>query len=161
MKRKAAQSIADEWERAARKARAGELTQAVIIKTMAEMLERTLGETVNLQSTEDFFTSWLQTPGRKAATSARYRPILHSFLAFIAKQRARASVGSITTGEIERFRNQQIAEGKTATTGNLAVKVLPFVNVQAYSLKCVLRGTLAFAFGVARTLVLSVELREQ
>jgi hypothetical protein len=48
VKRKAAQSIADEWERAARKARAGELTQAVIIKTMAEMLERTLGETVNL-----------------------------------------------------------------------------------------------------------------
>src|SRR6516225_6152305 len=72
VKRKAAQDIADEWERAARKARAGELTQAVIIKTLAEMLERSLGETVNLQSTKDFFTSWLQTPGRKSPTIARY-----------------------------------------------------------------------------------------
>ena len=124
VKRKAAQNIADEWERAARKARAGELTQAVIIKTMAEMLERSLGETINLQSTKDFFTSWLQTPGRKSATIARYRPILQSFLKFINEQRARASVGSITTAEIERFRDHQIAEGKTATTANLAVKVL-------------------------------------
>ena len=124
VKRKAAQNIADEWERAARKARAGELTQAVIIKTMSEMLERSLGETINLQSTKDFFTSWLQTPGRKSATIARYRPILQSFLKFINEQRARASVGSITTAEIERFRDHQIAEGKTATTANLAVKVL-------------------------------------
>ena len=68
---------------------------------------------------------------RKAATIARYRPILHSFLAFITKQRARASVGSITTGEIERFRNQQIAEGKTTTTANLAVKVLRAVFASA------------------------------
>jgi integrase len=123
-KRKAAQSIADDWERAARKARAGELTQAVIIKTMSEMLERSLGETIDLQSTKDFFTTWLRTPGRKPATVARYRPILDSFLVFIGEQRARASVRSITPSEIERFRNKQIADGKTATTANLAVKVL-------------------------------------
>lgn len=123
-KRKAAQSIADDWERAARKARAGELTQAVIIKTLGEMLERSLGETIDLQSTKDFFASWLQTPGRKEGTIARYRPILNSFLAFIGEQRARASVGSITTAEVERFRDRQIAEGKTTTTANLAAKVL-------------------------------------
>lgn len=123
-KRKAAQSIADDWERAARKARAGELTQAVIIKTLGEMLERSLGETLDLQSTKDFFPTWLQTPGRKAATIARYRPILNSFVAFIGDHRARASIGSITTGEIERFRDLQILDGKTATTANLAVRVL-------------------------------------
>jgi site-specific recombinase XerD len=103
----------------------------VIIKTMAEMLERSLGETVNLQSTEDFFTTWLQTPGRKSATIARYRPILNSFLVFIGRQRTRASVGSITTREIEHFRNQQIAEGKTASTANLAVRVLRAVFASA------------------------------
>jgi integrase len=123
-KRKAAQSIADDWERAARKARAGELTQAVIIKTLSEMLERSLGETLDLRSTRDFFASWLQSPGRKAATIARYRPILRSFVAFIGERRARASVGSITISEIERYRDQQIVEGKTPTTANLAVRVL-------------------------------------
>jgi integrase len=123
-KRKAAQSIADDWERAARKARAGELTQAVIIKTLGEMLERSLGETLDLQATKDFFSSWLQTPGRKPATIARYRPILNSFVAFIGEQRARASVGSIAIGEIERFRDRQMVEGKTASTANLAIRVL-------------------------------------
>src|SRR4029453_16013908 len=53
-KRQAAQLIADEWERAAKKARAGELTQAVILKTMAEMMERGLGESLNVQSTKQF-----------------------------------------------------------------------------------------------------------
>src|SRR5262249_39102472 len=111
--RKAAQSIADDWERAARKARAGELTQASIIKTLGDMLQRSLGETLDLQSTKDFFVNWLQTPGRKTGTITRYRLILNSFVAFIGEQRARASVGSITIGEIERYRDWQIVEGKT------------------------------------------------
>lgn len=123
-KRKAAQSIADDWERAARKARAGELTQAVIIKTLREMLERSLGETLDLQSTKDFFATWLQTPGRKPGTIARYRPILNCFVKFIGEQRARATVGSITTGEIERFRDLQILDGKMESTANLAIRVL-------------------------------------
>jgi hypothetical protein len=56
---------------------------------------------------------------------------LNSFLASIGRQCTRASVGSITTREIEHFRNQQIAEGKTATTANLAVKVLRAVFASA------------------------------
>jgi integrase len=50
--------------------------------------------------------------------------VLDGFLGFIGERRARASIGSITTGEIERFRNQQIAEGKTATTANLTANIL-------------------------------------
>src|SRR5262245_586483 len=124
IKRQAAQLIADGWERAAKKARAGELTQAVILKTMAEMMERGLGESLNVQSTKQFFTYWIDTPGRKSTTIARYRPVLDGFLAFIGERRARASIGSITAGEIQRFRDEQVAAGKTATTANLAVKIL-------------------------------------
>jgi len=124
IKRHAAQLIADEWERAAKKARAGELTQAVILKTMAEMMERGLGESLNIQSTKQFFTYWIGTPGRKSTTVARYRPVLDGFLASIGERRARASIGSITPREIQRFRDEQIAVGKIATTANLAVKIL-------------------------------------
>src|SRR6476659_8725943 len=85
-KRFAAQLIADEWERAAKKARAGELTQAVILKTMGEMLERGLGESLNVQSTKQFFTYWIDTPGRKLTTVARYRPVLGGFLASIGER---------------------------------------------------------------------------
>jgi len=123
-RRQAAQLIADEWERAAKKARAGELTQAVILKTMAEMMERGLGESLNVQSTKQFFAYWIDTPGRKSTTVARYRPVLDGFLASIGERRARASIGSITPGEIQRFRDEQLAVGKTATTANLAVKIL-------------------------------------
>lgn len=122
--RKAAQAVADELERAAKKARAGELTQAVILKTMGEMMERTLGETLIVQPTKDFFTQWIKTPGRKQGTLSRYRPILDGFIAFIGDRRARASVGSITSSEITRFRDAQVAAGKIASTANLAVKVL-------------------------------------
>jgi integrase len=122
--RKAAQTIADDWERAAKKARAGELTQAVILKTLGQMLERSLGESLDVQSTKDYSTNWLLTPGRKTSTVARYRPVLNAFIAFIGERRATSSIGSITIGEIERFRNHQITEGKTASTANLAVKIL-------------------------------------
>jgi integrase len=123
-KRQPAQLIADEWERAAKKARAGELTQAVILKTMAEMMERGLGVSLNAQSTKQFFTYWIDTPGRKSTTVARYRPVLDGFIAFIGERRAHASVGSVTPSEVQRFRDEQIATGKTPTTANLAVKIL-------------------------------------
>ena len=130
-KRAAAQLIANEWERAAKKARAGELTQAVILKTMGEMLERGLGEPLNVRSTKDFFAHWTATPGRKASTLSRYEPILDGFINSIGERRAGASIASITPTEIERFRNEQIAAGKAPTTANLAVQVLRGVFTSA------------------------------
>src|SRR5689334_21634843 len=82
-KRQAAQEVANEWERAARKARRGELTQTVILKTMGEMMERTLGESLNLKSTKQFFAYYLAAPGRKSGTQARYKPVFDNFLASI------------------------------------------------------------------------------
>ncbi|MEO6752508.1 MAG: site-specific integrase, partial [Chthoniobacteraceae bacterium] len=122
--RRAAHRIADEWEEAARKARAGELTQAAILKTMGGLLEGSLGERLQVQTTRQFLTEWLGKSGRSEGTMSRYRPVVTGFLAAIGERRAGANVGSITTLEIERFRDAQIAEGKTASTANLAVKIL-------------------------------------
>ncbi|MGI8481289.1 MAG: tyrosine-type recombinase/integrase [Chthoniobacterales bacterium] len=130
-KRAAAQLIANEWERAAKKARAGELTQAVILKTLGEMLERGLGEQLIVQSTRDFFAHWTRMPGRKASTLKRYEPILDGFLKAIGPRRAAASIGSMSATEIAQFRDQQIKEGKAATTANLAVTVLRSVFTSA------------------------------
>ena len=129
--RKLAQAVADEWERAAAKARAGELTQAVILKTMGEMMERTIGEALDVQSTKDFFAAWKKTPGRKPSTLKRYDPVLDGFLASIGPRRANASIGSVSPSEVSRFRDQQIAEGKTASTANLAVTILRSVFTSA------------------------------
>ncbi len=123
-KRSAAQAVADDWERAARKASAGELTQAAILKTLGEMMERTTGETLNVQSTADFFADWIKRSGRKLGTTDRYRPVLNGFVSFIGERRAKASIASVTTTEIERYRDAQISAGKTASTANLTVQVL-------------------------------------
>jgi integrase len=125
--RKKAQAAAETLERAARQARAGELTQAAILKSMADLLERTTGEKLNLAPVKDFFTEWLNskaTVGRAGSTVKRYRPILNGFLASIGEKRARASIGSVTPAEVERFRDAQLAEGKGKNTSDMAVKVL-------------------------------------
>lgn len=123
-KRSEAQAVADEWERAARKARQGELTRAVLLKTMDEMVERVLGESTLVQSTRAFFQEWSEAPGRKTATISRYRSVLNGFLAYLGEHRSAASIGSVTTTDIERFRNQEIAQGKANSTANLSVKIL-------------------------------------
>ena len=129
--RKQAQAVADEWERAATKARAGELTQAVILKTLGEMLKRGLGEPLKVKSTKDFFAHWKKMPGRKGSTLKRYAPILDGFVEAIGPRRAAASIGSISPTEIASFRDQQIIEGKAASTANLALTVLRSVLTSA------------------------------
>ncbi|MBA2272079.1 MAG: tyrosine-type recombinase/integrase [Chthoniobacterales bacterium] len=123
-KRPAAQLIANEWEHARKAARAGELTRAVIQNTMSWMMERTIGESLDRRPIRQYLADWLKAGERSRGTVARYEPVLDGFVEFIGKRRAAANVASVTTTEIERFRDQQIAEGKTPSTANLAVKVL-------------------------------------
>ena len=132
--RKKAQAVAETLEIAARKAKAGELTQVAILKSMGELMERTTGEKLNVITVRDFFAEWMQskeTVGRAAGTLKRYRPILNGFLLHIGERRAAASVGSITPTEIERFRDAQLTEGKGATTANFAVNILRSVLATA------------------------------
>ncbi len=123
-KRPAAQLIANEWEHARKAARAGELTRAVIQNTMSWMMERTIGESLDRRPIRQYLADWLKAGERSRGTVARYEPVLDGFVEFIGKRRAAANVASVRTTEIERFRDQQIAEGKTPSTANLAVKVL-------------------------------------
>lgn len=128
--RKKAQAAAEALELAARKAKAGELTQVAILKSMSELMERTTGEKLNVASVKDFFAEWMQakaTVGRAVGTLNRYRPILNGFLGHIGEKRAGASISSITPSEVERFRDAQLGEGKGATTANFAIQVLQSV----------------------------------
>ena len=132
--RKKAQAVAEAFEVAARKAKAGELTQVAILKSMGELMERTTGEKLNVVTVRDFFAEWIQskgTVGRAKGTISRYRPILTGFLSYIGERRAAASIGSITPSEVERFRDTQLAEGKGATTANFAVNILRSVFATA------------------------------
>lgn len=123
----AALAMAQEWERASRKARQGEMTQAAAIKVLSQCVEIATGETLMVCSVAQHFAGYLksrETIGKADSTLKRYRPILDGFVKFIGPKRAGASVASLTTQEIERFRDAEIAAGKGGTTADFAVKVL-------------------------------------
>lgn len=133
--RKKALALANETERMATKARAGELTQAVILKNLGEMMERTTGEKLAIKSIEDFFTDYLEskkTAGSAKSTLERYKPIINGFLKSLPPARRKASIASVTPSEIEKFRDKELDDGKSKSTCDFALKVISSVLNQAH-----------------------------
>lgn len=121
-----ARKVADAWEDASARARAGELTQAASVKLLNELLEKT-GERVVVVSSKVYFAEWLERKtvhGKANSTVKRYRPILDGFLKHIGDVRSAASLASVTPLEIERFRNDELRDGKSASTADFELKVL-------------------------------------
>src|SRR4051794_37245250 len=114
-----AKAMADKWEKAARQARRGELTQAASIKILSELMENTIGDQLTVETIASFFRAWMGQ--RRPDTAKRYKPIIDGFLESLGEKRASASISTVTAGEIERFRDEEIASGKGATTANYAV----------------------------------------
>ena len=127
MDRRKALKVAQAWEKAARKAAAGELTQAASIRLLNELMQETTGERFNTQGFEDFCREWLagrKQVGKAASTLKRYEPILEGFVEFLPKKRRSAPIATVTPSEVERFRDEELKQGKSAVTANLSVKVL-------------------------------------
>lgn len=121
-----ARRVADEWEDASRKARAGELTRAATTRILNELMEKT-GERILTPSVREYFAEWLsrrQIHGRAASTSKRYQAVFDSFFALIGEARAAARLIGITPLDIERFKDAELQAGKSASTADFAVKVL-------------------------------------
>jgi integrase len=128
--RKKAREIAEETERVARKARSGEITQAAVLKTWGDLLERTTGDTLQLATIEQFFRDYLKTKekaGSAVSTVARYKSVIEGFLAFLPVTRRTATIRSLSPSEIERFRNHELESGKSASTCDFALKVISSV----------------------------------
>ena len=68
MDRRKALKIAQAWERAARMAAAGELTQAASMQLLDALMQETTGQRFNTQGIEDFCKEWLA--GRKQVGKA-------------------------------------------------------------------------------------------
>jgi len=116
--------VALDWERLASQTNRGEVTQATVLKFANELLERVGQEPVGKISTADFGADWLKRGIKADSTRKRYESVVNGFLKFIGPLRAKATIGSITSDEIERFRDEEVAKGKTASTAAFGVKVL-------------------------------------
>ena len=119
-----AMQIALDWERLANQTSRGEVTQATVIKFANELLERVGQESVGKISTAEFSAAWLKRGLKADSTRKRYESVVNGFIKFIGTSRAKASIGSITADEVERFRDGELANGKTASTAVFGVKVL-------------------------------------
>ncbi|MGA8654571.1 MAG: tyrosine-type recombinase/integrase [Chthoniobacterales bacterium] len=119
--------IAQAWEKAARMAAAGELTQAASMELLDALMQETTGERFNTQGIEDFCREWMagrKQVGKAASTLKRYRPVLYGFVEFLPQKRRSAPIATVTPSEVERFRDQELRHGKSAVTANFGVKVL-------------------------------------
>lgn len=116
--------IAIDWENLAKKANEGELTQATVFKFANELLERVGQSSVGKISTSAFAIDWLKRGLKADTTRKRYESVISSFLKFIGPKRAAASIGSITNDEIERFRDEELTKGKSASTADFGLKVI-------------------------------------
>jgi len=132
---KQALAMAHETERMAEKARHGELTQAVILKNLGELLERSTGERLLVASIEDFFEEYIEmkkTTGTAKTTLARYKPVTKGFLGSLTANRRRGSIGTVTPLEIERFVKAELELGKSPSTCDFALKVLSSIFAAAH-----------------------------
>lgn len=121
-----AQAAADEFERAARLARHGELAEAQARKIVNDLMERAgSGERLRTVTTEDHFKSWLTGKGvnRSAGTATRYAPVVRDFLDSLGT-RAGKPLASLTPGDVERYVNALGQRGLSGRTIGLHVAAI-------------------------------------
>lgn len=125
--RKKALKAAEMYEEAARKAKAVELTRAAAMKMLNELMERSHGEGLDGRSTREHFADYvasLEARGTKQGTLKRYSPIFDKFLEHLGEPRANARLASISSQEVESFRDAELRAGKAPRTADFALKVL-------------------------------------
>ncbi len=123
--RNKALEVALALERAESMARSGALTEDRARALIGEVLQRTTGDTIAHFTTEAWFKHWLDNKCQSKAirTAERYRHIIGQFLKFLGP-RARLDLAAISPKDVLEFRNFRAANGLTASTVNLDIKII-------------------------------------
>ena len=124
--RQSALAVAMEFERAAKLARRGDLTEAQAREVLKDIMKRAdMGETLQSVSIKTHFDSWLETKrARKSkSTGERYGVAVADFLGTLGK-RASKPLTSLTVADVERFLNHRIAKQLSPATVILDVKII-------------------------------------
>jgi len=123
--RKLAFEIALNYEKVARKAEAGLLTESHARKVIAELYEVGSGEPLQLTTAEEFFGAWLKTVNDRNAggTKLSYESSVKTFLKSLGK-RAQLDLRHLSAKDILRFRSELVETGVANQTINLKVKTI-------------------------------------
>jgi integrase len=123
--RKRALEVALTLERAESMARRGTLTEVRARELLAEVLERTTGETLPFHTVEGFLRDWLagKEVSKAANTFVNYAQTVKGFLAHLGA-RAKLSLTAMTAKDVSSFRDAELSAGKNPNTVRYAVKHL-------------------------------------
>jgi integrase/recombinase XerC len=120
-----AQEIAMKWAQLAQAGRAGRLTESQCRSVIAEMYERAVGQPLRFTTVRSHMAEWLANskPNTTLVTYRRYQQIIDSFLSHLGIK-ADQLLREITSADIRSWRDALKSRGLSATTCNLAIKVL-------------------------------------
>ena len=113
-------------ERASKLATGGNLTETRAKQLIAEIVERAGGEALTFRNLDDFCREWLESKKvtKASGTHVRYEGIINGFLAFLGVRRAKMNIASVAPRDVLAFRDNEVREGKSQTSANLALKTL-------------------------------------
>lgn len=113
------------WEKAARMAQGGTLTEVHSRKIISDILESTGQMALHSATVREFFGEWLKSKRATTAkaTARRYSDVVDDFLELLG-DRAGMLLSGLTPRDIQAFRDRELKDGKANKTVNLAVKTI-------------------------------------
>jgi integrase len=130
--RKAAEEFCRKLEYASHESKAGRLTEARARELISEIVEHATGEPLRNYTAEDWLREWVQS---KKATKAegtflRYESAINNFLSSLGP-RAKLNVNQIAPRDVLRFRDAEVADGKSPSTANDRIKIVQMAFTSA------------------------------
>lgn len=114
-----------EWEKCANQGRDGTFTEAQARKVLNTILENTGQAPMQSETIKEYLNNWLNGKelANKPRTAERYRIVVDKFLTSLGAK-SRHQLGALTVRDLEKFRNESMAEGKAPKTITIEIKIL-------------------------------------
>jgi integrase len=124
-KRTEAHDFCRALEIAENSAKAGSLTEQAAKKLIAEIVERTSGETFHYHTVADWLTEWQagKAEAKAKTTAGRYAQVARNFLECLGR-RSKLSLAHITPKDIRAYWDAELAAGNSNNTANDAVRIV-------------------------------------
>jgi integrase len=104
----------------------GTLNEASAHSLLNRITEAATGESLRQATVEQWFRGWLKekSGSRTKGTAVRYEGIIDAFLKSLSAAKRAMPLAALAFADIQKFRDQLLAGGRTAVTANIAIKVL-------------------------------------
>jgi integrase len=144
--------VALEFETAAKKSRAGDLTEAQCRKVLSDLLETTTGDTVKQITTRKFLLGWMNDVdiANSEGTAERYRGTVEKFLVYLTTKADR-SLSAISHHDIKGFMADRRKAGLAEASVTLDAKTIGVAFNDAKRQGLVLQNPVALVKFAERT----------